>query len=106
MPSHLVTVIIRTKDRIEMLSNAIDSVSNQNHTNIELIVVNDGGCNIEFIVESKAGPAISRKETISFDSNQGRSVAANAGLDASTGEFILFLDDDDWIDKDHIKNAG
>jgi GT2 family glycosyltransferase/glycosyltransferase involved in cell wall biosynthesis len=87
-----------------MLSNAIDSVSNQNHTNIELIVVNDGGCNIEFIVESKAGPAISRKETISFDSNQGRSVAANAGLDASTGEFILFLDDDDWIDKDHIEN--
>ena len=87
-----------------MLSNAIDSVSNQSYTNIELIVVNDGGCDIELVVDSNAGPAICQKKTINFESNQGRSVAANAGLDASTGEFILFLDDDDWIDQDHIKN--
>ncbi|MDP6096596.1 MAG: glycosyltransferase [Gammaproteobacteria bacterium] len=102
MPSHLVTVIIRTKDRIEMLSNAIDSVSNQSHQHVELIVVNDGGCAVESVIDVKDSPAISQKKTINFESNQGRSAAANAGLDAATGKFIMFLDDDDWVDKDHI----
>ncbi|MDG2338604.1 MAG: glycosyltransferase [Gammaproteobacteria bacterium] len=98
----LVSVIIRTKDRLEMLKNAIESVSKQTHSNIELIVVNDGGCSVESLISAIDYPSIRQKTHISFESNKGRSTAANAGLDASSGNFIMFLDDDDWVGEEHI----
>jgi len=85
-----------------MLKNAIDSVSKQTHNNIELIVVNDGGCSVESLVTELDFPVICKKKHISFPTNKGRSAAANAGLDASSGAFIMFLDDDDWIGENHI----
>jgi GT2 family glycosyltransferase/glycosyltransferase involved in cell wall biosynthesis len=87
-----------------MLSNALKSVANQSHVNIELIVVNDGGCGVESVIGNIEDSAIALKRIINFDSNQGRSAAANAGLEASTGEFVMFLDDDDWISSEHIAN--
>ncbi|MGM0632412.1 MAG: glycosyltransferase, partial [Pseudomonadota bacterium] len=93
-----VSVICRTIGR-DTLRQALDSVGQQSWRPIELVLVDAADCHplpdwqadgIE-LVRVAPGTALPR------------SAAANAGLDAATGDFILFLDDDDWILPDHIR---
>lgn len=100
--SELVSVITRTQNRPDFLREAIRSVANQSYSNIELVVVNDGGPNCEDLVREAAVGSIKRYRYEQLEQQIGRSHAANIGLDLSHGEFLIFLDDDDWFEKDHI----
>ena len=100
--SPLVSVIVRTKDRPGLLREALESLKSQKYKHLEVVVVNDGGCEI--------GDIISRFKTCDFTiklcnlrQNMGRSAAGNAGLDASSGKYMIFLDDDDWFEHQHIE---
>ena len=97
----LVSLIIRTKDRPDLLANAVKSVSQQTYTNIELVVVNDGGEDVEDVIKtlSEDIPVI----YIAHENNMGRAAAANTGLKASNGDCINFLDDDDILYPQHIE---
>jgi LmbE family N-acetylglucosaminyl deacetylase/glycosyltransferase involved in cell wall biosynthesis len=97
----LVTVITRTKDRPQMLKKALQSVAEQSYPNIEMIVVNDGGMDVAGIVQGFEG-LVSRAGYIALKPAKGRSAAANAGLEQSTGKYIIFLDDDDWLLPNHL----
>ena len=97
----LVSVIIRTKDRPELLKEAIQSVVKQTYSNIELVIVNDGGQDVSELVNAVAGK-FSHVQYISLETNQGRAIAANKGLDIATGDYLIFLDDDDLFDPHHI----
>lgn len=95
----LVSVIIRTTDRPELLQ-AIKSVLTQTYKPIEIIVV--------YAVGGKGAihtdiADISIREIISQVPLR-RSAAANTGLDNATGEYMIFLDDDDLFEKNHIDN--
>ncbi len=96
----LVSVIIRSMDR-DTLSDALDSVALQTYPNIEVVLVNAKGQGHRS-VEDWCGRFPLRMTT--NDEPLGRSKAANAGLDAAQGEFLIFLDDDDLFDSDHIVN--
>ncbi|MFZ2171490.1 MAG: glycosyltransferase [Methylococcaceae bacterium] len=99
----LVSIIVRTKDRPTLLHEALTSIREQTYPNIEIIVVNDGGGDISEVIRpfnSADKPIV----LVQFPTNQGRSKAANAGLDRATGEYIAFLDDDDWFETGHIHN--
>lgn len=98
----LVTVIIRTKNRPALLAEALQSVAAQTYPNIEIIVVNDGGEDVSEIIRpfDTDGAAI---VPLQFSESAGRSKAANAGLEKATGEYIAFLDDDDWLEPEHIQ---
>jgi LmbE family N-acetylglucosaminyl deacetylase/glycosyltransferase involved in cell wall biosynthesis len=86
-----VSVIIRTKDRPELLREAIASVR-ANEYPCELVVVNDGGTPVE--VE---GVTLVQHET-----SRGRSMAANAGVNAAKNAYVAFLDDDDLFYPEHL----
>jgi GT2 family glycosyltransferase len=101
----VVTVITRTyHGRGFFLAQAIQSVFNQTYPNIELIVVQDGGSTQQLII-SKMLFRAPKSCTIKFIVNEklGRSAAGNSGLEAASGEFIVFLDDDDLLFSDHIE---
>jgi alpha-1,3-rhamnosyltransferase len=87
-----VTVILATNRSSVFLSEALDSVAQQTHPNVELIVVDDGAPDphtIEVAVsEHSAGRVIHQPPA-------GVSAARNAGAARATGEFLVFLDDDD-----------
>lgn len=95
----LVSVIIRSMDR-PTLSDALDSVALQTYSNIEVVIVNAKGehhseldeksCHILLRLINQGGNGLSRVR------------AANIGLDEARGDWVLFLDDDDTIDPDHI----
>ena len=97
MKPRLVSVIIPTHNRPAYLEQAVSSVLNQTHKAIEIIIVDDGSDkrHTEAIDRiAGLGPAIGlhRHET-----PKGPGYARNFGLDKATGEFVLFLDDDDLL---------
>lgn len=98
----LVTVIVRTKNRPALLAEALQSVAAQTYPNIEIVVVNDGGEDVSEIIRpfDTSGVAI---VPLRFSESVGRSKAANAGLEKAAGEYIAFLDDDDWLEPEHIR---
>ncbi len=99
----LVSVITRTQNRPDFLREAIRSVARQTYPNIELIVVNDGGVNCKAIVEEESVASIQQFHYQHLEKQKGRSHAANTGLDLSHGDFLIFLDDDDWFESHHIQ---
>lgn len=98
-----VSVIVRTKDRPALLQTAVTSVVRQSYRPLQLVVVNDGGEDVEALL-SELCLSTSGIELTYLPQNQccGRAGAANKGLMAAAGTFTLFLDDDDYIDVEHI----
>ncbi len=89
----LVSVVICTFNRANLVPQAISSVQNQTHSNIEIIVVNDASSdNTEEVV--KAIPD-KRIRYIRHEKNKGLPAGRNTGIRAAKGEYIGFLDDDD-----------
>ncbi|MCB1918691.1 MAG: glycosyltransferase [Candidatus Competibacteraceae bacterium] len=93
-----VSVIIRTMGRPE-LSEALHSIAMQTYPGIEIVVVDARGAG-ELTLEKAQSRFPLRM--ISAGHALGRSAAANQGLDAAQGEYLIFLDDDDWFEPDHI----
>lgn len=98
----LVSIIIRTVDRPDMLVEAIESISNQEYSNIEIIVVNDGGADLTECISS----APSKVSLYQLQSSVGRCHAANIGLAKSNGKYIGFLDDDDILYPNHVQSLA
>ncbi|NLE45569.1 MAG: glycosyltransferase [Chloroflexi bacterium] len=97
----LVSVIIRTRDRPDLLQEALESVALQSYPHIELIVVNDGGQDVGALV-CRYEACVSHVRYLSLEQNRGRPAAANVGLDCATGGYVVFLDDDDLFEAEHI----
>ncbi|KPA11498.1 N-acetylglucosaminyl phosphatidylinositol deacetylase [Candidatus Magnetomorum sp. HK-1] len=97
----LVSVMIRTKDRLALLQEAIESVACQTYQNIELIVVNAGGEDVSDLI-NVFNKIIPQNKCIQLEQNQGRAAAANVCLDNASGDYLIFLDDDDLFAPDHI----
>ena len=90
----LVSVIIPTYNRGWIVKEAIDSVLDQDFTDYELIVVDDGSDDNTPEILAGYGGAI----TILHQSNKGVSSARNCGVAAASGQLIAFLDSDDlWL---------
>jgi len=87
-----ISVITRIHKKSNLLKNALVSVKNQTYSNTEHIVVFDA-CSPYFVSD----------QLIVESSFQTRSEAANAGVSASTGDYILFLDYDDVLFSDHLE---
>jgi len=92
----LVSVIVRSIGR-PTLARALASLQAQTYANWELVLVNASGPPLEV----GAWPA-ERLRYVERGAALGRSAAANLGLEAARGEYLVFLDDDDWLYPDHI----
>jgi len=99
----LISVIIPTYKRPDMLGRAINSVINQTYNNWELLVVDDNDANSEYRKETeefmRKNYGNNKKiKYIKHKKNKGGSAARNTGIKISKGEYIAFLDDDDeWL---------
>jgi glycosyltransferase involved in cell wall biosynthesis len=91
----LVSVIIPTYNRAETVSRAIDSVLDQSHDDLEVLVVDDGSTDdTESVLESYDDE---RVRPIYHETNQGANVARNTGIEHARGKYVAFLDsDDEW----------
>lgn len=97
--SPLVSVVIPTYNREEYLEIAIQSVVNQSYTNIEILVIDDGS-------KKEYAKKICAKFSncfYYFKENGGLSSARNYGISVAKGEYIAFLDDDDFWENSKIE---
>ncbi len=94
-----ISVIIPLYNQKEYISETIDSLLTQSYKNIEIIVVNDGSTDDPFIELDKY------KELIYLvnQENKGLSAARNSGIKVATGDYIQFLDADDFLHPDKLK---
>lgn len=96
-----VSIIIPLYNSERYIRTAIDSCLNQSYCNIEIIVVDDGSTdrskvNIADYIEQK-------KIRYYYQENKERSAARNYGLEKATGEYINFLDSDDFLHRSKIE---
>lgn len=103
----LVSVIMPTYRRSDKLIRAIDSVLNQTYTNLELLLINDNEPDDKYTEELKKRieryTVDKRFRLIMQNKHINGAVARNIGIKRATGEFIAFLDDDDWWEQNKLE---
>jgi glycosyltransferase involved in cell wall biosynthesis len=95
------SIILPTYKRPKYLSRALESIKNQVYLNFEVIVVNDGSASEEYdnVISSFAN--LNLKYFVKH--NEGLAAARNYGIQKAVGEFLCFLDDDDFYEINHLK---
>jgi len=95
------SVVIPTYNRVDRLENALKSVFAQTFSNYEVIVVDDGSTDgtQKFLEKYPSVRAI-------YQINQGPAAARNTGIRAASGEFVVFLDSDDWWAPDKLERQA
>lgn len=101
--SELISIVIPIYNAETTLKRCLDAVRNQTYTNIQAVLIDDG---------AKDGSGKICDEYVELDSrfvvvhkeNGGLSSARNAGIERADGEFIGFLDSDDWPETDMFEN--
>ena len=94
------SIIIPVYNVEEYVKKCLDSVFSQSFNDFEVIVVNDGSTDNSLEIVKDYNVKILNQK------NKGLSEARNNGLKMATGEYILFLDSDDYICKDLLKNLN
>lgn len=92
-----ISVIVPFYNVENYLARCILSIINQSYRNLEIILVNDGSSDRSFDIAKSYAAKDSRIIVVS-QQNMGQACARNAGLRMATGEFVSFVDSDDWLE--------
>ena len=98
-----ISIIIPIYNVEQYLARCLDSVINQTYKNLEIICVNDCSPDNSINILEEYSQKDNRIKIIQREKNGGLSAARNTGLNNTTGEYIYFIDSDDWIDLDYIE---
>lgn len=98
----LVSVIVPIYNQEQYLEKCVKSILNQTYENLQIILVNDGSSDrslelcLHFAEEDKRCNIVNKE-------NEGLSSARNAGLDVATGDYVTFVDSDDYLEPEALK---
>lgn len=100
----LVSVVVTCYNHEKYIEQCLESIFSQTYKTIELIVINDGSKDQsdKLIKEVLVNAPFNRTEYI-YQENQGVCVTRNLGLELINGEFLLFVDSDNFLDNDYIE---
>lgn len=96
MNTPLLSVIIPCYNTEKYLEKCITSILKQSYTNIEVILINDGSTDKTPLICDNLSN-IDKRIKVIHQSNQGASITRQNGINLSKGEYITFVDSDDWI---------
>ncbi len=97
----LVSIIVRTCNRPDILQVALESIKKQKYENVETVIIEDGKNTSEEMIKKNFSEL--NFQYYSFGTHRGRATAGNKGMEIARGEYFCFLDDDDELFPDHIK---
>lgn len=101
MQKPLISVIVPIYNAEKYLHRCMDSILNQTYKNLEIVLIDDGSKDSSGTICDAYAAKDSRIKVI-HQENSGVSAARNAGLDAAFGDYITFVDSDDYITADMI----
>ncbi|MBF9127591.1 glycosyltransferase family 2 protein [Plantactinospora sp. S1510] len=93
----LLSVIVPVYQVEKYLADCLDSILGQSMRDIQLVAVDDASTDGSARILSRYAAWDPRIVVVTFDHNQGLGAARNAGLVHATGEYVWFLDSDDWL---------
>ena len=99
-----ISIIVPVYKVEQYLRRCLDSIASQTFTDWECILIDDGSPDKSGAICDEYALRDSRFRVI-HQENKGVSAARNAGLDAARGEWIGFVDSDDWVEKDCYETA-
>ena len=99
----LISVIIPVYNVAEYIDRCVNSLLAQTYDNIEIILINDGSKDNSGEVCHRLANLYVDKIKVVDQENKGVSAARNAGLDIATGEYIMFVDADDWVSENYVE---
>lgn len=98
----LVSIIVPVYNVEKYLNVCIESIVNQTYTNLEIILVDDGS-------KDKSGQlcekwkSVDQRIQVIHKENAGLGFARNSGLDIATGDYVMYIDSDDYISKNMVQ---
>lgn len=98
-----VSIILPVYNVEKYIDNCLTSVCNQTYSNIEIIVVIDGSPDNSIDIAKQWSIKDNRVKVI-YQDNAGSGIARNNGLSIATGKYVMFVDPDDWIEKEMVEN--
>lgn len=99
----IASVIIPVCNAEKTLSYCLESILNQTYQNFEVILINDGSKDNSQKIIEKYKSKYPRKFRIYTQKNHGVSITRNNGIKYASGDYLFFIDNDDYIEKDYIK---
>lgn len=103
IPEPLITVIVPVYNTQKYLSTCVESIINQTYRNLQILLIDDGS--------SDCSPGIcdayadrDKRVSVIHKHNEGVSSARNLGIELANGEYISFIDSDDWLELDAYKH--
>ena len=101
--SEKVSVILPAYNVGEYIIECLDSITNQTYRNIEIIIVDDGSKDNTYEIAKNYEKRDNRIIVVKQE-NAGSGPARNKGLQIACGQYIMFVDPDDWIDSNMIQD--
>ena len=99
MSNEKISIVVPVYNVEKYVSKCIESIINQTYSNLEIILINDGSTDISGCICDYYAKKDNRIIVV-HQNNQGLSMARNNGINISTGDYIGFVDSDDWIEID------
>ncbi len=99
----LVSIIVPVYNVEKYLNKCISSIINQSYKNLQILLVDDGSSDASPQICDKYA-AVDERITVYHNSNHGPSYSRNFGLERSNGEYITFIDSDDWLEENYVSN--
>lgn len=103
MAQTLVSIIVPVYNVELYLEECVESIIKQSYSNLEIILVDDGSMdNCGQICDKYA--ALDKRVTVIHKTNGGLSSARNRGIEAAKGDYLCFVDSDDWVEPNYVKD--
>lgn len=99
----LISIIVPVYNSEKYLDKCLECLVGQTYSNLEIILVDDGSTDSSLVICKKFQKSDSRIKIIE-KKNEGAGAARNAGLSHASGELIMFIDSDDWIELEMLEH--
>lgn len=103
MSGPLVSIVVPVYNVESYIEECLQSVCSQTYENLEIICVDDVGNDRSMDVVRSFAVKDCRIKIIEHDKNKGLAEARNTGLEHVSGDYVFFLDSDDWLVDDAIE---
>lgn len=100
----LISIIIPVYNAEKYLPQCLDSIIHQTYSNLEIICINDASTDGSLKILNQFAQG-DRRVYVVDKPNEGVSRARNSGLQMATGQYVMFVDADDWIDADTCEKS-
>ena len=99
----VISVVVPVYNTDKWLDRCLDSVRSQTFSDLEILCIDDGSVDGTPEILSRHASEDSRIRVITFPENHGVPYARNVAMEEASGEYLYFLDSDDWIDPDYLE---